>query len=146
MDNENGHQGKSKRRDDETVLARTATSYGAKNRQKTSLNPLSTKTVKISKLNFLKNQNQIAVLFHFWLQILAFFQAAERRCVCRRTAMFSLWCGAVSAVERPCSLSGLCRANSWSNCTERFVVQGWGRGVSHRFKEGATCMWATQSH
>ena len=34
-----------------------------------------------------KNQKQIAVLFHSWLQSSAFFPAAERRSDCRRTFM-----------------------------------------------------------
>ena len=64
---------------------RTVTSYGSKNRQWISLDSLSTKTVRISKPEFFKNQKHIAVLFHSWLQISLFFQTAGRCCGCRRT-------------------------------------------------------------
>ena len=76
-------------------LERTATSYGAENRQCTSPNSLSTRTVKTSKINFLKIKKRLQSCFTLDCKYQFYFQAAERRCDCRRTPMFSL-CSASS--------------------------------------------------
>ena len=55
-----------------------------------------------------------------------------------------------SARLSPCAQSKFTRARPKCVNSSRFnsrlkCVQGLGRGVSHRCREGATCMWATQS-
>ena len=74
------------------LFKRTATSYGSKNRQKTSLHSLSTKTVKISKLNFSKIKKSCSLVSLIDCKFQLFFKPLS---------------GAAVAVERPCSLCAL---------------------------------------
>ena len=79
---------KTRKRRNNKTLKRTATSHGSKIRLWISPNSLSTKAAIISKLSFFKNQEEIAVLFYSWLQISAFFHAAERCWDCHWMPMF----------------------------------------------------------